>query len=86
MRLRTYRDTGRFRHLDLLLRNGSASIDLVSVFFFGLSRIGRHMRLDCDLRVEREYAKPMGALKQAIHSSSNHPARAHPVLTEGRDL
>jgi hypothetical protein len=33
MRLRTYKDTEKFRHLDLLLRNGSASIDLVSVFF-----------------------------------------------------
>jgi hypothetical protein len=33
MRLQIYKDTEKFRHFDLVLRNGTGSIDLVSVFF-----------------------------------------------------
>jgi hypothetical protein len=33
MRLKTYKDTEKFRHFDLVLHNGVESIDLVSVFF-----------------------------------------------------
>jgi hypothetical protein len=33
MRLQVYKDTEKFRHFDLMLRNGLQPIDLVSVFF-----------------------------------------------------
>jgi hypothetical protein len=33
MRLQVYKDTEEFCHFDLVLRNGTGSIDLVSVFF-----------------------------------------------------
>jgi hypothetical protein len=33
MRLKTYKDAEKFHHWDLLLRNGSVSVDLVSAFF-----------------------------------------------------
>jgi hypothetical protein len=40
MRLQIYKDTEKFHHFDLVLRNGMGSIDLVSVFFSVLLTTG----------------------------------------------